>query len=130
MITRKYAVASFGILSALLFTGGGSALAARKYATLALGEGASTPLLISGSIYCFLATLCAVSALLLSRPTLKAGLFARSTSLLLTLVVLADSYRDFKNGLSVDGIMEFIVLGTLLAIIAIHLAQKKQSAAI
>ena len=119
----------FTIVGVLALIGGGGALAShyllRPVASDAELGGLSVGVLITSLIYCFLAVLCLSSAWCLSHRTLGAGVLSAVTVSLISLATVWNLYRDIQTGVSIVGMIEFVVMVILLAVIAFHLTHRK-----
>ena len=85
-------------------------------------------MLVTGSEYCILAALCFWSARTLAKQTRKATSIAAVTLSLVGVADCWDLFRDIQTGLSVVGVISFVLIAILLAVILTYLLQSKHEA--
>ncbi|MGH7989401.1 MAG: hypothetical protein ACREDS_04300 [Limisphaerales bacterium] len=116
----------------MFFLGGAAALAShfmlQTHPTDAEFHSLSFGLLATGTIYCVLMALCFWSAWVLGKQIRKAVAVAWVTLLVVAAAECWSLYQDIVTGVSAGGVIEFIVVGILLAIVLKHLIQSRYEA--
>ena len=124
-IRQIHAVVCFAIIGGLCLLGGGAAVWShfllRPVSSDAELGALSTALLATGLVYSLLAALCLSTAWMLFKRSPRAPVLAAVTFFLLVVEWLWSLIRDIQTGVSIDGVVEFVVGGLLLAVIALYL---------